>query len=299
MPPRTELQLQVAGYENKAAHNDAVWKDFAQRTDSVDFLKAHRDWVEQNAWGFGDRAFHYMWYLMLKDDVLTRRSPSLLEIGVYKGQVISLWALIAQHVCRPVDITAISPLEGSRPWLALSLKKLLGRLKRVMIGWATYVHLGLASNLFQHAAKGMSSFVDRNLIADLENRSANFYARGTYREDINRIFEEFGLQNADVKVIKGYSQDERVRRQVAGKSFDVIYIDGGHRFEEVTADLEFYAPLVSPGGYLVMDDASCRVPGTAFPKGHESVSRAVEDWGAPGFLNVLNIGHNRVYMRSP
>ena len=152
---------------------------FHGRTDDIDFLKAHRDWVEQNSWGFGDRAFHYMWYLLLKDDVLTRHSPSLLEIGVYKGQVISLWALIAQHVSRPVDITAISPLEGSKPWLALEFKMLLGRLKRVMIGWATYFHLGLTNDLLQRTAQGMSSFVDRIFIGDCEARSANFYERRT------------------------------------------------------------------------------------------------------------------------
>ena len=64
-----------------------MWKGFTERTDGVNFLKTHRDWVEQNYWAFGDRACHYMWYLLLKDDVLTRHSPSLLEIGVYKGQV--------------------------------------------------------------------------------------------------------------------------------------------------------------------------------------------------------------------
>jgi hypothetical protein len=298
MRAKSELQLRIANYENTAAHNDSLWKDFTGHTDSVDFLKVHRDWVEQNSWGFEGRAFHYMWYLLLKDDVLTRHSPSLLEIGVYKGQVISLWALIAQHVSRPVEITGISPLEGSEPWLALNLKMLLGRLKRVVVGWTTYFHLGPASSLLQRAAQGMSSFVDRNLMIDGENRSANFYERGNYRDNISRIFEEFALQNTNVKLIKGYSQDEQVRRQVVGRSFDIVYIDGGHRFEEVTADLEFYAPLVSVGGYLVMDDASCKVPGTAFGKGHDSVSRAVEDWGAPGFVNVLNIGHNRIYMRN-
>ena len=119
-----------------------------------------------------------------------------------------------------------------------------------------------------------------------------------YREDVSRIFEEFGLQNGNVNLIKGYSQDEHVRRKVVGRSFDVVYIDGGHRFEEVTADLEFYALLVRHGGYLVLDDASCSLPGTAFWKGHESVSRAVENWGMPGFANVLNVGHNRVYRRN-
>lgn len=294
----TELELQVANYKNTAECNDMLWKSFTERTDGVDFLKAHRDWVEQNSWGYGHRAFHYMWYLLLKDDVLARHSPSMLEIGVYKGQVISLWALIAQQLSSPVKITAISPFEGSKPWFALRLKMLLGRLKRMMIGWATCFRLKLVSDLVRRAAQSLSCYVDHNFTRDYETRSANFYEKANYSANVSHIFKTFALQDADVTLVRGYSQDEHVRRQVVGRSFDIVYIDGGHRFEDVTADLEFYAPLVRYGGYLVIDDASCNLPGTAFWKGHESVSRAVENWGTPGFANVLNIGHNRVYMRN-
>jgi len=126
---------------------------------------------------------------------------------------------------------------------------------------------------------------------------ANFYETADYSANVSHIFETFALQNANVRLVRGYSQDEHVLRQIDGRSFDVVYIDGGHRFEEVTADLQFYAPLVRHGGYLVLDDAACLLPGTAFWKGHESVSRAVENWGAPNFTNILNIGHNRIYMR--
>jgi len=294
----TELQRQIASYKNTAEYNDTVWRSFTKQTDRVSFLKSHRDWVEQNSWGFGDRAFHNMWYLLLKDDVLTRHSPSLLEIGVYKGQVISLWALVAQQLSRPVEITAISPFEGSRTWWALKLKMLLGKLKRIMIGSATCVGLGRVRDFLLLAAQSLSSYFDHNLIRDCKMRSANFYEKADYSGNVSRIFENFALQSANVNLVRGYSQDESVRRQVVGRFFDIVYIDGGHRLEEVVADLEFYSPLVRYGGYLVIDDSSYNLPGTAFWKGHESVSRAVENWAAPGFTNVLNIGHNRVYMRN-
>ena len=298
MEATTELQRQVTHYKSTAEYNDILWKSFAERADGVEFLKVHRDWVEQNSWGFGDRAFHYMWYLLLKDDVLTRHSPSLLEIGVYKGQVISLWALVAQQLNRPVEITAISPFEGSKTWWTLKCKMFLGALNRIMIGWANCVGLGRIGEFLHRTAQSLSSYFDRNLITDCEARSANFYEKADYSANVSRIFEMFALQSANVNLVKGYSQDEKVRRQVVGRFFDIVYIDGGHRFEEVAADLEFYSPLVRYGGYLVIDDASCNLPGTAFWKGHESVSRAVGNWVALGFTNVLNIGHNRVYMRN-
>lgn len=264
----TELETCIANYRLTAEHNDALWKSFEQKTDTVSFLKAHRDWVEEKSWGFGDRAFHYMWYVLLRDDVLKRPSPRLLEIGVYKGQVVSLWALIAERLGQAVEIAGVSPLKGGRP--------------------------RFADNRVLHRC---AQLISRRYRQDV--RSANLYKEVGYRDAVHRIFDEFGLQSASVNLLTGYSQDDSVRAQLAGRSFDLIYIDGGHRYEEVAQDLDFYAPRVAPSGYLVVDDASCNLPGTAFWKGHESVSRAVTDWGAPGFVNVLNIGHDRVYRRNP
>jgi len=52
--------------------------------------------------------------------------------------------------------------------------------------------------------------------------------------------------------------------QLANRLFDLIYIDGGHRYEQVLEDLAKYSRLVRPGGYLVLDDASCAQPGSRF-----------------------------------
>ena len=114
----TELETYIANYRSTAEVNDTVWTSFGKQTDSIRFLKAHRDWVEENSWGFGDCAFHYLCYLLLRDDVLNRPASELLEIGVYKGQVISLWALIATQLRRPAVITAVSPFQGDKPWFA-------------------------------------------------------------------------------------------------------------------------------------------------------------------------------------
>jgi hypothetical protein len=46
-----------------------------------------------------------------------------------------------------------------------------------------------------------------------------------------------------------------------------------------------------------MDDAACFLPGKTFWKGRESVSKACETIPSPGFKNVLNVGHIRLYQR--
>jgi hypothetical protein len=262
----TELEKYLADYSPIAELNDLIWTSFEKNTDSIHFLKAHRDWVEQNSWGFGDRAFHYMWYLLLRDDVLNRPDPKLLEIGVYKGQVVSLWALISSHLHSSAAITAVSPFESTKPWFAKNF--VLERVMRV---------------------------ISRPYRDDV--RSANLYDSENYLDSVRQIFQQFSLSEANITFLRGYSQDHHIYQRLERQCFDVIYIDGGHRYEQVAQDLTNYSRLVGANGYLVLDDASCKQPGSKFWKGHESVSRAVDEWGATGFRNVLNVGHNRVFRR--
>jgi cephalosporin hydroxylase len=68
-------------------------------------VREHRFYFSHNSRGFGENAFHAMWWLLLRE-----HHPKLcLEIGVYRGQVISLWALIAQILKFPCEIHGISP----------------------------------------------------------------------------------------------------------------------------------------------------------------------------------------------
>lgn len=69
-------------------------------------LKAHRDFVEHNAHGFGERSFWWLWKILL--DSLGEH-PALCEIGVYKGATLSVWRLL-----RPdAYIFGITPLDGT------------------------------------------------------------------------------------------------------------------------------------------------------------------------------------------
>jgi SAM-dependent methyltransferase len=100
-----------------AAENDADFVRFHQATESVRFLRQHRDLIEIGEFGFGERAFHAMWLELLRDRAAASpgRALDLLEIGVFKGQVISLWALIARLLRLPIAIDAMGPLSGDGP----------------------------------------------------------------------------------------------------------------------------------------------------------------------------------------
>lgn len=68
-------------------------------------VKEHRNYFQQESRGFGEDAFHAMWYLLLREF----RPVNCLEIGIYRGQVVSLWALLSRLFDCPCQIYGISP----------------------------------------------------------------------------------------------------------------------------------------------------------------------------------------------
>ncbi len=68
-------------------------------------LQTHRQYFTQRKRGFGEDAFHTMWYLLFREF----RPKSFLEIGVYRGQTISLAALLARLNQQPCEVFGISP----------------------------------------------------------------------------------------------------------------------------------------------------------------------------------------------
>ncbi len=74
------------------------------------------------------------------------------------------------------------------------------------------------------------------------------------RRLLQRNLDRLGVPPEQYTVIQGYSADDAVGRQVSGRTFNFVLIDGDHSFEGVTADFERYAPMIQPRGYLVLDD---------------------------------------------
>ena len=253
----------TAGYQCTEEENDRIFDHFAAQTDTLDFLKSHRDFVEENEWGMGFRAFHYMWVLLLEDCHQRFGHVRSLEIGVYMGQVISLWGLIAKNRGLDVEISAISPFSGNQPRLRF-IRSICKRF----------------SPRYQARKEAGSLYYDDD-----------FLGRSRF------IYEKFAGDFSSVKIYKGLSTDRNIQRKIAENRFHIIYVDGDHSFEAASADIAFYAPLIEPGGYLVMDDAAYFLPGTRGFRGYESVARACEKIEPMGFRNILNVGHNRIYQK--
>jgi hypothetical protein len=72
-----------------------------------DELKKHRQYFLQDQRGFGEDAFHVMWWMLFREI----RPKSFLEIGVYRGQTLSLAALLQRTLGIEGSITGVSPFS--------------------------------------------------------------------------------------------------------------------------------------------------------------------------------------------
>lgn len=72
----------------------------------------HRKYFASEGRGFGEDAFHAMWYYLFKNYLKKKRFISVLEIGVFRGQTLSLFSLLAKHFNIPAEVWGISPLAA-------------------------------------------------------------------------------------------------------------------------------------------------------------------------------------------
>ncbi len=94
----------------------SIWQDlpevhkrinetFTEKVNANKKLKEYRDWIEGNVFGFGERSFLWMWKLLLQDMIF----PDILEIGVFRGQILGLVRLLSPDA----RITGITPLNST------------------------------------------------------------------------------------------------------------------------------------------------------------------------------------------
>jgi SAM-dependent methyltransferase len=69
-------------------------------------LKAHRRYFVREKRGFGEDPFHSMWLSLFEEF----RFSNCLEIGVYRGQTLSLWRLLQEKLGIDGTVTGCTPL---------------------------------------------------------------------------------------------------------------------------------------------------------------------------------------------
>jgi hypothetical protein len=103
------LQEATSYWADEPEKHVTIFKDFFRLVESDPELKSHRDFVEQNEFGYGDRPFHWMWNLIVKD---LPENFKFLEIGVYQGQVISLVSFLSKRYGKNGSVFGLTPLSN-------------------------------------------------------------------------------------------------------------------------------------------------------------------------------------------
>jgi len=123
-----------------------------------------------------------------------------------------------------------------------------------------------------------------------------------YAADIKKIHQVFGISD-DYVIIQGDSTEQETIEKAKGLELDLLYIDGCHSKFCVQSDIKNYGPLLKVGGYLVIDDSSCRFPMPwGYFAGIQTVCEGVDELLPPAVKNeqyehLFNIVHNRVWRK--
>ncbi len=73
----------------------------------------HREYFASEGRGFGEDAFHAMWFYLFKNYITKKNhTPKILEIGVFRGQTISLFALLSKYFDTKTEVWGLSPLAA-------------------------------------------------------------------------------------------------------------------------------------------------------------------------------------------
>ena len=72
-------------------------------------LREHRSYFTQEGRGFGEDAFHVLWFLLFREF----KPKNFLEIGVFRGQSLSLASLLSRSNRLQTDICGISPFSSA------------------------------------------------------------------------------------------------------------------------------------------------------------------------------------------
>ena len=114
--------LSIAEVNNKFPNRNLQYKYFHHFfwNLSPGWLKEHRHYFSQDMRGFGEDAFHAMWYFIFSEF----HPKDVLEIGIYRGQTLSLFSLLGKNLGIETEVHGISPFTSSGDGVSNYLKKI-------------------------------------------------------------------------------------------------------------------------------------------------------------------------------
>jgi hypothetical protein len=96
-------------WENSTEYNDKIYDYFETQVDSFELLKDHYNIITENELGYGEKAFRYLWALVFSQ--INANNLKFLEIGVYKGSILTLSQLIGEQLGINIISYGLTPLN--------------------------------------------------------------------------------------------------------------------------------------------------------------------------------------------
>ena len=94
---------------NTSEYNNTIYNHFLNKVNNLEILSNHDEVVAKHSLGFGERAFRYLWALVFSQ---IPKEGRFLEIGVYRGSIISLSQLISNELSLNIKTFGVTPLNS-------------------------------------------------------------------------------------------------------------------------------------------------------------------------------------------
>lgn len=104
------LQETISIWKDDKATHKLINERFTECVNADPELKAYRDWIESNIFGFGERSFLWMWKLLVDE---MPEWFNFLEIGVFRGQILGLVSLLSEREKKRGEVYGITPLDST------------------------------------------------------------------------------------------------------------------------------------------------------------------------------------------
>lgn len=91
-------------------YNSFLYQHFEEQADEYEALEKHNEIVAKHLLGYGEKAFRYVWALVLSQAPVNGK---FLEIGVFKGSILALSQLVSKELNLNLSTYGLTPLNNT------------------------------------------------------------------------------------------------------------------------------------------------------------------------------------------
>ena len=182
-------------WTNKLDINNQIYDNFCRLYEANETLVSHRRFIKNNNLGYGEDPFHYLWWILLDKIRETFGGIRFLEIGVFKGQILSLVPYIAKAKGCDCEFRGATPLSGAGDkYATYEADDYLAIITKI------FKHFEVPFDCSQNLIHGFST--DENTIEKIKKNKYNLlYIDGSH--DYEDVVSDINLMH-DILDVGGY-----------------------------------------------------------------------------------------------